>query len=331
MNAWTPVIAGVLVAGVLAACTPDADQAQPEAPARRPPASPAPQAPATETAPPRLGSLALTVSAGGPPASLVGLDRARTVVEYPVDADRTGLFVVLDTDAGVVGPLRSATPSDAALALAFDADLVTGSTTTSVVDQLRQADLSVVEEFGWPQTLVRDPARRAPFNLYAVPSRIRAAVGERPPASGWPAGSGDVSAPRSQSEVQVTTASDVVVTWTWDPAARRWLRTMAGRLEQSATGERVGADIIAVLEVPVRDRPPVVADLLGSGSALVLRDGTVATGRWQRDNESALPTIHGLGPSVPARGTLWLHVCASPCVPVAPSPATPSPPQLQTS
>jgi hypothetical protein len=298
------------------------------------------------------------VSAGGPPASLIGLDRARTVVEYPVAADGTGLFVVLDTDAGVVGPLRSATPSDAALALAFGADLVTGTTTTSVVEQLRQADLSVVEEFTWPGTLVRDPARRAPFNLYAVPSRIRAAVGEHPPGATLPVGAAQtgpgaaragapsadasragapsadasqVATPRPQSEVQVTTTGDVVVTWTWDPAARRWLRTVAGRLEQSATGERVGADTIVVLEVPVHDRPPVVADVLGSGSALVLRDGMVATGRWERDNQSALPTIHGLDQSAPSGGTLWLHVCASPCVPPAPSPATPSPPPLQTS
>lgn len=346
MKAWTPVVAGVLVAGVLAACTPDADETGPEATASGIPPSPEQHAPATESAAPRLGSLALAVSAGGPPASLIGLDRARTIVEYPIAADRTGLLVVLDTDADVVGPLRSATPSDANLALGFGADLVTGTTTVSVVEQLRQADLSVVEEFTWPGTLVRDPARRAPFNLYAVPSRIRAAVGERAPGADVPAGAGQAgtptadasqagnpsadagqaSTPRPQSEVQVTTVGGVVVTWTWDPSARRWLRTTAGQLEQSATGERIGAETVVALEVPVHDRPPVVADLLGSGSALILRDGMVTTGRWERDSETALPTIHGLGQSAPADGTLWLHICASPCITtVTPLPPAPSP------
>jgi hypothetical protein len=122
--------------------------------------------------------------------------------------------------------------------------------------------------------------------------------------------------------MQIATTGDVVVTWTWDPVTRRWLRTEAGELAQSATGERIGAETVGVLEVPVRDRPPVVADLLGSGSALVLRDGMATDGRWERDDETLLPTIEGVDGSAAADGMLWLHVCASPCVSPSPSPAT---------
>jgi hypothetical protein len=262
---------------------------------------------------PTRSPLALTVAGGAPAASLVGLDRARVVVEYPVAVDRTGLFVLLDTDAGAVGPLRSATPSDATLALAFGADLVTARTTGPVVAELRRADLNVVEEHTIPGALQRDPTRRAPFNLYAIPAGIRATLGDRHPSTRWPPGDSETGAAQPQDDATVAATGEVTAIWTWDPAARQWLRAAGGQLEQLATGERVGAEAIVVVEVPARDRPPVVADLIGSGAAAVLRDGTVTAGRWTRDDPAMLPTIHGLEAGAPATGTLWLHVCATPC------------------
>jgi hypothetical protein len=269
--------------------------------------------------------MALTVATGGPAGSLVGLDHARAVVEYPIAADRTGLLVLLNSDAEVLGPLRSATPSDAALAIGFAADLVTARTTGSVVDQLAQADLSVFEEHSVRGALVRDPARRAPFNLYAVPEAVRAAVGQRDVGEPWSpdavlaeseggaSGGGRSGQARAHDEVTVQAAGDAVVTWTWEPNEGHWLRTAGGQLEQSATGERIAADVVLVLEVrPAPDRPPVIADLVGSGTAHVLRDGEVSDTSWERSATANLPTIRGGGDG-PAGTTTWVHVCAFPC------------------
>jgi Protein of unknown function (DUF3048) C-terminal domain/Protein of unknown function (DUF3048) N-terminal domain len=287
------------------------------------PATPRPRPSATPGGAPRRGLLALTVGADGPPGSLVGIERAGTIVEYPVAADRTGLLVLLGTDADVVGPLRSATPSDAGLALAFGADLVTAVTTGAVVEQFGRAGLSVTEELTSPGAMVRDPDRRAPFNLYAVPSRVRAAVGERPAGTGWPPSgtAGPSGRGRTSAEVTVAAADGVAVTWTWDPAARRWLRTVADRLEQSATGERIGAGTVVVLEVPQAGRPVVAADLVGQGPALVLRGGALIPGRWTRADAADAPAIAGLG-AVPPDATVWLHICAAPCA----SPSAPGAP-----
>lgn len=268
--------------------------------------------------------MALTVATGGPPGSLVGLDHARTVVEYPVAADRTGLLVLLDSDAEVLGPLRSATPSDAVLAIGFAADLVTARTTGAVVDQLTQADLSAFEEHTVRGALVRDPARRAPFNLYAVPEAVRAAVGQRDAGEPWSpdaapaeseggASGGRSGEARAHDEVTVHAAADAAVTWTWDPNEGHWLRTAGGQLEQSATGERITADVVLVLEVrPAPDRPPVIADLVGSGTAHVLRNGEVADTSWARSATAGLPTVRGGGDAA-AGTTTWVHVCAFPC------------------
>jgi hypothetical protein len=311
----------VLLVGALAACTgsapgdgpvatrttPDGAVSAQASPRQLP--SPAPSGPSQRS------RLALTAAAGGPAASLVGLERARVVVEYPVAADGTGLFVLLDGDADAVGPLRSATPSDAALALAFGADLATAVTTGAVVDDLHRAGLSVVEELTSPGAMVRDPARQAPFNLYAVPARIRAGVEDRAPGPDWPPGVGEHASGKGQSvsEFAVPVLDGVTVTWSWDPAAGSWLRTARDRLELSATGERIAAGTIVVAEVQVAaSRPPVVADLVGAGPAVVLREGAAFPGRWERADAAAVPTIHGLD-AAPGNGTVWLHICAAPC------------------
>jgi len=275
--------------------------------------------------------VALTVAAGGPPGSLIGLDRARAVVEYPIATDRTGLFVLLDIDAEVLGPLRSATPSDAALASGYGADLVTARTTGGVVTELAESDLSVFEEHTVAGALVRDPSRQAPFNLYAVPDAVRAAVGEReaatPGSSGVVPTDGQAGDGTQQNEVTVQVVDDRAITWTLEANAGHWLRTAGGRLEQSATGERIGADIVLVYEAQAtRDdsgdreaRPPVIADLTGSGTAQVLRDGMVFDARWERSGTAALPTIRG-GGDLPSGATTWVHVCAAPCT-APPGPA----------
>jgi hypothetical protein len=315
VSAWR-LVAAVLAAAVLTACTDPDDRGsqgrEPVGGVAGASATSRPRPSATATAPVR-SPVGLTVAGDAPAASLMGLDHARAVVEYPVASDRTGLFVLLDADADAVGPLRSATPSDATLALAFAADLVTAGATGAVVDELGQAGLGVVEEHTAPGALQRDPARRAPFNLYALPAGIRAALGDRSTATRWPAGGAGTGAAQAHDEVTVAATDEVTVIWTWDPTARRWLRTAAGELEQLATGERVGAGVVVVVEVPPRDRPPVVADLIGAGAATVLRDGTVVAGRWTRDDPAGLPTIDGLDDGAPAAGTLWLHLCATPC------------------
>jgi hypothetical protein len=314
------VLGGVVLVVTLNACTgsaPENGQVTSTTPGSAVSASTSPRRipSPTPSGPPQHGALAVTVAEGGPVASLVGLERARVIVEYPVAADRTGLFLLLESDADVVGPLRSATPSDAALALALDADLATAVTTGAVVDHLRRAGLSVVEELTLPGTMVRDPARHAPFNLYAMPSRIRAALRDRPAGADWPLGVGEQPSGDGQSldEFAVPVVDEVTATWTWDPVAAQWLRTVGSRLELSATGERIAAGAVVVLEVqPAADRPPVLADLVGAGPAVALRDGVVSRARWERADAAAVPTIHGFDPAA-TKGTVWLHICATPC------------------
>ena len=343
------VAAAVVAAALVCACT----GGEPERPAPASDSASSSAAPAPSPAPsaaPRSRPLALTVTAAGPPGALVGVDRARVVVEYPLSADRSGWLLLVDGTADVLGPLRAATPSDALLATGFSADLVTARTTAAVVDTVAGAGLAVVEEHGVPGGLQRDPARQAPFNLYAAPEVLRAALPERatpppwepstagsatatpsapaaPGASAPPVAAADATGAGAHAEVTVRAAGAGTVTWTWDPAARRWLRTADGQLQQTATGERIGAGAVLVLEVaPPADRPPVVRDLTGSGAATLLGAGTVTTSTWRR-GDGPLPGVDGAGAmaGVGMPQPTWIHICAAPCVTTAPAGAGPAP------
>ena len=348
-------VAAAVVAAVMAcACT----AGEPGRPASASPstgaavAAPSAASPSPPVAP-RSRPLALTVVAGGPPGALVGVDAARVVVEYPLSGEGTGWLLLVDGPAEVLGPLRAATPSDALLAAGFSADLVTTRSTATVIRSMAEADLAVVEEHAVPGGLLRDPARQAPFNLYAAPEVLRAALPERATPPPWtpPAASavpGAPSAPAASaapapaapsqgthSEVTVRAAGASTVTWTWDAAARRWLRTADGQLQQTATGQRVAAGAVLVLEVPPpADRPPVIRDLAGSGAATLLGEATVTSGTW-RQGEGPLPAVVGAGSRAGAGmpQPTWIHICAAPCVtapPAATAGAAAAPPASPT-
>lgn len=334
------LVAAAVVA-VMAGCTAPVDR-DPSGPGARSDAGSASVATQTPEATPRATAteraLAVTVADDGPAGSLAGLLEAHTVIEYPLTADRGTLVVISRSDADAIGPVRTATSSDVAVAAAFDADLVTGATTATAVDALGARGLAVVEEQSPPGALLRDPARRAPFNLYAMPRRVRDALAARCPEPapdctpsdaatdgglGWtfgpPRATGDPVA-----EVAVSHAGDHPVAWTWDAGARRWLRTSGGRLEQQADGHRVAAATVVVAEVAA---PPadVVAALRGAGPAVVLRDGRRHAARWQRDDAAAAPLVQRRdGSPFPLSDPVWLMLCATPCAQqIAPNRAPP--------
>src|SRR5690606_19948895 len=106
------------------------------------PSAPTPDASPQPGAPPRR-QVAVAIHGDAPPGAHVGLERVPVVVEYALADGRPGWLVLGGHDIEVMGPLRSATPSDAALALAVHADLAVARSTGEVVNRLRSAGLTV--------------------------------------------------------------------------------------------------------------------------------------------------------------------------------------------
>ena len=106
--------------------------------------------------------------------------------------------------------------------------------------------------------------------------------------------------------------------FTWDAASGRYLLTSDGRPDVAAGGARIGAATVVVQEVPAhlsenRDvngaQTPVV-DLVGSGTATVLRDGQVWKGQWSRPDLGSPTSYTTGGPGGPpiamASGPVWV-------------------------
>jgi hypothetical protein len=305
------VFAILVVAVALTACTPaaDADPAAPEpargaATATPAPTASAPSAPANRSAP----TLAVPVRLDGPAGTLVGFDTADTVVEYPRPGGVTATVVLTGETGGVVGPLRDATADDVALARRWKADLVT----TLAPGSVRRSGVVVAEEGAPPGVVVRDAARRAPHNAYAVIEAARAAApvpADRP--SAWAAGPPPVAAGRPVAEVTVAAGATARVRWVYDPGTGAWIRRAGGRAATATTqvdGVAVAAGTVVVTETAGG------AAWRGAGPAVVLRSGRRHTARWVADGVDAPPIVEQAdGTPFPVAGTVWLHRCAAPC------------------
>jgi len=271
--------------------------------------------------------LAATVALDGPPESLAGIDGAATVIERPLRTAGTGAVVVTRGVPPAMGPLRSASAADAALAAMWRADLVMTVARGGVVANQRAAGLAALEEGAGTQVVRRDPTRRAPYNAYAVASAARSAAARAVPtrpadrSTPWTAGPPPSAGGRAIRQVSVDVAASTTVTWTWDARQGTWHRSARGDRQLAAGGTPLVAGTVVVAETAA-GRP---RKLRGAGVAVVLRAGRRYAARWQRAGPSdALRIERRDGTSFPVEGTVWLHLCAAPCArQIAPPPQRP--------
>lgn len=309
---------------LLTSCSPGApgaaETASPDA-RRRPQATATAQATAEATAPrpPTAGTarpLAATLALDGPSESVAGIDGAATVIERPLPAGGTGAVVVTRGTPAALGPLRAASRADGTLATMWRADLVTTVATPAIVAALRDVGLAVVEEATGSPAVLRDPARRAPHNAYAVAHTARSATARAvatPPAdraTPWTVGAAPAAGGSAVDRVTVDAATAPTVTWSWDARSGAWRRSVGGDRQLAPGGGPITAGTVIVAETAT-GRP---GELDGAGVAVVLRAGRRYAARWHRAGASPAPQVEQRdGTPFPVAGTVWLHLCAAPC------------------
>jgi len=161
----------------------------------------------------------------------------------------------------------------------------------------------------------RSNRRTAPYNLYAhtrqllrqAPRASRAHdIGFRfgpPPRGGRPTRSASVSYPAASFR------------FTWSAARRGWLVSMDGRPAVTTDAGRLAPATVVIMHTTVRTsrfleygKPPPYAESVGSGIALVLRDGRAWTTRWSRpslDGGTTFTTAFGQRMTF-SRGQVWI-------------------------
>ncbi|MER7082038.1 Protein of unknown function [Saccharopolyspora kobensis] len=284
-----------------------------------PPPPPPPEPP---PAPPPAGPpvLAVKVDNAPPARPPTGIGAADIVYVEPVEAGISRLIAVFGTRRPpVVGPVRSARQTDLRLLPQFGRPaLAFSGAAPELLPEIGRTPVVSAPPEAVPGAFYRGPGQK-PHNLYVRPARLPAGGGWSPNAAltFGPVPGGGV--PASAEEVAYRSAR---VGFTWSPAQQRWLVSMDGRPYAATDSGRLAASTVVLQEVPVSDSPfqDVVgnaspfAETVGTGRAVVLRDGAAFEGRWHRPAPE-LGTTYATpaGEPIPfAPGQIWIVLVPAP-------------------
>ena len=249
-----------------------------------------------------------------------GLEQADLVYVEPVEGGLSRLLAVYQSRVPpVVGPVRSSRASDVELLANFGRPALAFSGAApeigALVDHASILDVSAVARAA---DYHRNQRRPMPHNLYGDANLLRQGgapprdIGFRfgpPPPGGRPVPETEVRYPAAAIGVQ------------WAPTESRWVISMDGEPLRSESGPRPGAATVVLQRVSVR--PTAVHDTtgaaspfaatVGSGAAVVLRDGLAFTGSWSRPNPDANTTftLPDGSPLTFAPGPVWVVLVPS--------------------
>jgi hypothetical protein len=229
-----------------------------------------------------------------------GLTHADIVYVLPVEGGLSRFLAVFSSGyPRVVGPVRSAREDDLEVLRQFGRPAFAYSGATATLLPYIDRTARIVNLYsGTTRGYYRDNSRSAPYNLYAHTRQLLAQsagaskardIGFRfgpPPPGGKVTKSASVSYPAASFR------------FTWSAAKGGWLVSMDGAPARTTDGGRLAPATVVIQHTTVRTsrfleygKPPPYAESVGSGTALVLRDGKAWTTHWSRPNANGGTTF----------------------------------------
>ena len=222
-----------------------------------------------------------------------GLNEADIVFEEIVEVQTRFAAIFHSSTADPVGPIRSGRTQDIDLLGSFNRPLFVWSggnpNVTAAIEGSDLRELSALKNAAYKGGgFYRDDQRKKPHNLYARGPMLFALA---PPDAGPPPQQFVYLAPGDaySGEPATSLAGDMdglQVSWVFDAATGRYLRSSDGEPHLDALSGQVSTDNLIVMFVEYR---PSVADArspeaqtIGSGEAMVMRGGRLVRGTWSR-------------------------------------------------
>lgn len=253
----------------------------------------------------------------------VGVDKADIVYVEQVEGGLTRLMAIFNSALPTVEPVRSVRPSDPELALQFGHIIfvASGGSRSGIAPLNRSPLRAVINDRGGPG-FSRDPKRSAPENLRANLAGIAAKIKGPTAKSIGLAWSARLSAAKTRPGPWVRTrVGGTDVTFRWRPSLRRYVRVIDGQVQHSGDGSVIATPNVIVqfcrISVYAKDRdvlgnPAQYTHTIGSGRAVVFRDGRRIDGTWSRNavgDGTTLRTADGR-PIALAPGGAWFVLVA---------------------
>ncbi|HEX2180049.1 MAG TPA: DUF3048 domain-containing protein [Actinomycetota bacterium] len=275
-----------------------------------------------------------------------GLETADIVYEELVEGGLTRFMGIYHCgDAGDLGPVRSARAVDPDIMVQYAPVLFaySGASPNNLNKVAATAGIVNLMHGSNGPAYSRRGGRSAPHNLFTSTEKIRARPAAQgvqgPPRTGIvfnpdlgaeaspspspsPTGGATASpgapAPPAPPPVAVpgnrisfAYSAAASVSYTYDPASRRYLRNQGGGPHNAASGTQLGGTNVVVMKVPVSrgGSSPEIA-VTGSGEAVVLRNGEAIVGQWHRGTLGDQTTfVDAAGQPIEfAVGNTWINL-----------------------
>lgn len=248
-----------------------------------------------------------------------GLNQACLVFEAPVESGITRFMAVYGHGQEVpkIGPVRSMRPYFVRLAKSLGAVLAHCGGSPEAYALAPALGLPHLDDIrGGGRAFWRDPAGRAPHNLYTSTAKLRAELRrqglDRPAA---PAGSGPAGLAGGESAADVNLPYADRVSFTYEPASGLYLRANRGRPHTDLAGRPLGAAAVVVIGVPATVLDKVGRLRLDFGAAapaVVYQAGAACTGSWHGAAGAVARVFDAAGNDLPlAAGTRWFALVPS--------------------
>ncbi|MGH1491690.1 MAG: DUF3048 domain-containing protein [Acidimicrobiales bacterium] len=225
-------------------------------------------------------------------AQQTGLDQADIVFDLRAEGVTRFAAVFQSQIPDPVGPVRSSRTSDFDILRGFDTPLYGSSGGNDyVTNGLR--NLPIVELTNRTRNeYFRNFSHPAPHNLYVNGSDLYdLAPSDLPVPQPWfqyrRAGEQLPDAARAAvGPISVAFRDSPLVTHEWDDRAGGWLRTQDGRPHTTVDGDQLAPENVVIMITDYRTSPadPVSPEVrsTGRGEAVVLTDGMIIRGFWER-------------------------------------------------
>ncbi len=248
-----------------------------------------------------------------------GLESADLVFDIPVEGGISRLLAFFQSKLPAeIGPVRSVREVDPKLLAPFGAFVAYSGGTAPVVASV----LDVAFDLGHPalgnRAYRRAPDRPAPYDLMLDPEAALNVVDGPVGAGGSWLSFGDPGVGQPARTVEIESSARHQVTYGYSAADGGYLRFHDSQPHEVASGVQVVATNLVVVVVEQLETgrtdssgaPVPDFDVLGSGEAVVFREGTATVGRWERGRlidffrlfDSSGIEIN-LGP-----GSTWIHL-----------------------
>jgi hypothetical protein len=254
----------------------------------------------------------------------VGTNKADIVYVEQVEGGLTRLMAVFNTSLPRVEPVRSVRPSDPELALQFGHIIfvASGGSHAGIAPLNKSPLRAVIGDRGDPG-FSRDPKRSAPENLVANLAEIAKKVKGPPARSIGLTWSAKVPAGATKAGTAVQTrVGNTQVGFRWDAKTHRYVRIIDGQVQHTADGSVISTPNVIVqfcrITVYNKDRdvlghPAQYTHTVGTGRAVVFRDGRRIDGTWSRKSVDDGTTLKAKGgTAIPlSPGGAWFVLTAT--------------------